>query len=309
MHTSVFNDDMKVLKNFRVIARSFTAFLGIVSTVALNGESILVEAEVLAADAAENMLLIRYEAMEDQRSAGEQHVQVGHGDALNGYLNKKIRGNLIFSGDLWRLEKIWPVDLQADQLLERVNRQLRRDTVTRGRRAYRAAGDYIPSFALYNQRGEVVQSRQLQGKFVVLNFIFTRCAVPTMCPAATANMGRLQREARASGIEDLELVSISFDPDYDTPGVLRNYAQMHGLDPVNFTLLTGPKQAIEDILTQFGILTVDEDGTIHHTMATLLIDQKGKIVFRREGSRWSYQDFIERLKALSDEETGPVTEG
>ena len=290
---------MKVLKNFGVIARSFAAFLGVACTGPLIEEPLLVEAEVLAADPVENTLLIRHEALGERLSAGERRVYVGHGDALNGYLDSKIRGNLILSEDAWRLEKIWPIESQADKILGDINRQLRRDTVTRGSRAYRAVGEYIPSFALYNQRGEMVQSTQLQGKYVVLNFIFTRCAVPTMCPAATANMARLQQEARASGMEDLELVSISFDPEYDTPGVLRNYAEIHGLDPVNFSLLTGPKQVIDDLMTQFGILTVDEEGTINHTMATLLIDQKGKIIFRREGSRWSYQEFIERLEALS----------
>ena len=294
---------MKVLKNFRVIARNFTAFLGIVSTIPLNGEPIGVRAEVLAADAVENTLFIRHEAVEDGLPAGERQVKVGRGDALNGYLNRKIRGNLITSEGLWRLEKIWPVDPQGDKILADINRQLRRDTVTRGRKVYRAVGEYSPSFALYNQMGEVVQFTQLQGKYVVLNFIFTRCAVPTMCPAATANMGRLQQQAREVGIEDLELVSISFDPEYDTPGILRNYAEIHGLDLANFNLLTGPKQAIDDIMTQFGILTVEEDGTINHTMATLLIDRKGRIIFRREGSRWSYKDFIERLEALSDQGT------
>ena len=256
---------------------------------------IAIEAQVIGKGAQASTLLIRHEGVAGLPS-GELTVAVGSGDM--GYSGRRVRGVLIRSEDQWRLERIWPVDEAMYKLLATTNRQLRRDTVTRGQKVYRSLGEYLPTFALYDQDGKVILSHAFRGKDMVLNFIFTRCAVPTMCPAATANMAALQRQAQATGIEDLELVSISFDPEYDTPGVLRAYAETRGLDLENFTLLTGPKEAIRDLLKQFGILTVNKDGAIQHTMATLLIDKKGKLRFRKEGSRWTPTEFLEQLNAL-----------
>ena len=65
---------------------------------------------------------------------------------------------------------------------------LRQDTVIRGRNAYREIGENLPDFALYDQNGGVVQPDRFRGRQIVLNFIFTRCPDPKMCPASTAKM-------------------------------------------------------------------------------------------------------------------------
>ena len=267
----------------------------------LQGDSFPLEAQVIAADLESRSLHLRYEGLMSDLPSGvptdELKVAVGQGDALIGYVDRSIRGQLLNSEGRWRLERIWPATPDVERLMAKINRQLRRDTVTRGRKVFRSVGEYIPDFALYDQDGRMVTARQLRGKRIVLNFIFTRCMVPTMCPAATARMASLQREAHAAGVADLQLVTITFDPEYDTPGILKNYARTHALDTATFSLLTGPKRTIDDLMTQFGILTENEDGTIDHTMATLLIDARGRISYRREGSLWSADDFLERLLA------------
>ena len=55
---------------------------------------------------------------------------------------------------------------------------------------------------------------------------------------------------------------------------------------------------MDDLLRQFGILTVEEDGTINHTMATLLIDQNGRVAFRKEGSSWTVKEFLKEAREL-----------
>lgn len=225
-------------------------------------------------------------------------VRVNPGDLEVGYVGKLIEGRLLKSAGAWRLETIWPREPVQEQIMEDVNTQLRRDTATRGRRMVRLAGDHIPNFALYNEDGELVQSVDLRGELLVLNFIFTRCPIPTMCPANTTRMARLQRELADRGMEGIHLISISLDPEYDTPGIMRYYAESRGLDLENFSFLSGPKPVVDDILRQFGILTMEKDGTIDHTMATLIIDQNGKIVHRKDGSRWSVEDFLKRLEGL-----------
>ena len=131
---------------------------------------------------------------------------------------------------------------------------------------------------------------------MIMNFIFTRCAMPTMCSAATARMAALQDHTGESGIRDLQFVSISFDPEYDTPGILKAYMMNYDIDPRNFSFLAGEPSAIRDILTQSGVVAKAEAGTINHTLATILIDTNGRILFRKDGSRWDVDDFLTRLQ-------------
>ncbi|HYD85253.1 MAG TPA: SCO family protein, partial [Opitutus sp.] len=151
-------------------------------------------------------------------------------------------------------------------------------------------------FALYDQNGEVVQSGRFRGKKIMLNFIFTRCPVATMCPAATVKMIATQKAAREAGVEDIEFVSITLDPAYDTPGVLKDYADTRGIDTANFSLLTGPENAIRDLLANFGVIAEFEGDLLKHTLATLLIDEQGRIIHRADGSQWEPKDFVAKMK-------------
>jgi protein SCO1/2 len=132
----------------------------------------------------------------------------------------------------------------------------------------------------------------------VLNFIFTRCRAATMCPASTTRMSELQALAREGGMEELHFVTITFDPEYDSPGILRQYADSYGLEHDNFHLLTATQELVDDLLRQFGILTMEEDGTINHTMATLLVDANGRVAFRKEGAKWTTEEFLKEAKQL-----------
>jgi protein SCO1/2 len=166
----------------------------------------------------------------------------------------------------------------------------------RGKEAYREIGEKLPEFTLLDQEGRTVSPGRFRGKQVVLNFIFTRCPVATMCPAATFRMMDLQKAARAAGAKDFELVSVSLDPEYDTPGVLKEYADARGIDTSNFSFLTGPDTAVRQLLTQLGVIREFEGATIKHTLATVLINEQGKITYRVDGSTWSVDDFVGHLK-------------
>jgi protein SCO1/2 len=117
-----------------------------------------------------------------------------------------------------------------------------------------------------------------------------------MCPAATLKMMALQKAAREAGVANLELVSISFDPANDTPGVLKEYAAVRNIDTSNFTFLTGPDAAVRQLLAQMGIIREFEGDTIKHTLATLLIDEQGRIIHRVDGSQWDSQEFLSKMK-------------
>jgi protein SCO1/2 len=185
----------------------------------------------------------------------------------------------------------------SDAALAAAALALRQDTFTRGKNAYREVGEAAPSFTLLNQDGQPTAFDRFRGKRVVLNFIFTRCPVATMCPASTAKMMSLQAAAQKAGIADLELVSISFDTAYDTPPVLKAYADARGIDTTHWSFLTGPEPAIRDLLAQFGVIAEPGENVFKHSLATLLIGRDGKIQHRIDGSAWSPDEFLARLKS------------
>jgi len=247
-------------------------------------------------DPAHKTLLVSHDAVEGFMPAMTMEFRVSSADVTAAKEGEHIRGAL-FPDDPKgaRLEQIWPVDPVAESIITAAQNALRQDTSARANHAYREIGETLPDFGLYNQEGQVVTAARFHGKQVMLNFIYTRCPIATMCPASTAKMVEVQRLARAEGVTSLELITITLDPEYDTPAVLKDYAKTHEIDPVNFSLLTGPEKAIKDLLTQFGIIANFEGGILKHTLATLLIDPNGKIIWREDGSQWAPEEFVRKM--------------
>lgn len=105
----------------------------------------------------------------------------------------------------------------------------------------------LPAFRLTNQLGAPYGTDELRGKVWVANFMFTSC--PSSCPRLTRHMARVQ--ARLSDVRDeVKLVSFSVDPSVDTPARLRTYAARYGVDPRQWSMLTGPNDAVQRISVQ-----------------------------------------------------------
>lgn len=251
---------------------------------------------VVKVDPERGTLLVDHEEIPGYMPAMVMEFKVSAGDLANAKPGQRLRGELVQeTGGEFRLEKIWPIDATADAAVAAGTNALRQDTTIRGKRAYREVGENLPDFALYDQSGSVVSPARFRGKRVVINFIYTRCPIATMCPAATERMTSLQRQAKAAGVTNLELISITLDPEFDTPGVLHQYAADRGIDTSNFSFLTGPESAIKDLLRQFGVIAMAEGSILQHTLATLLINENGRIVHRVDGSNWDVQEFVDKL--------------
>lgn len=252
--------------------------------------------EIVKILADRDTLLVSHDKIPNYMMAMTMEFKVTKADLANAKEGQRIRAELVQRGeDLW-LEKIWPDDTVTKSTLDAATKALVQDTAMRGKEAYREIGENLPTFTLLDQEGRTVAASRFRGKKVVLNFIFTRCPIATMCPAATLRMGELQRAARAAGAKDFELVSVSLDPEYDTPGILREYAEVRGLDTSNWSFLTGPDTAVRQLLAQLGVIREFEGSTIKHSLATVLIDEQGRIVYRVDGSTWQVEDFVRRLK-------------
>jgi protein SCO1/2 len=213
---------------------------------------------------------------------------------------KRFRARLVDNGKgNLHLQAVEPIDEAKEQQVKAAAHQLRQDTAMRGKGAYREVGETVPQFSLYNQEGDVVSFERFRGRRVVLNFIYTRCPIATMCPASTMRMMALQQAAKEKGVTNFELVSLSLDPAYDTPTVLKDYAKARGIDTTHFTFLTGPESAVRDLLRQFGVIVEPGENYLKHTLATLLIDERGKIIHRVDGTAWLPAEFLSRLPVPS----------
>jgi protein SCO1 len=253
--------------------------------------------EVVSADPAKKILVVRHNEVSGYMPAMTMDFPVSEGDAEAARPGEHIRAELVVEkGGTVRLERIWPDDKVSLDAVGAGARMLRQDTLEKGNAAYREIGDKIPDFVLYDQEGRVVDSARFRGKQVMLNFIYSRCPVANMCPLSTSKMIETQKLARQAGIPNIEFVSITLDPDYDTPGVLKDYAEARRIDTGNFSFLTGPEVAIRDLLTQFGVIAEFKDGILNHTLATLLIDDKGQVSWRADGSAWEPKEFVARMR-------------
>lgn len=252
---------------------------------------------VVSVDETKKILVVQHEEIVGYMPAMTMEFVVSAGDAAVLKAGQRIRAEMIpVKGGDFRLEKIWPDEKSAADAVAAGALKLRQDTFTLGKNAYREVGENAPDFTLFDQEGRVVQSGRFRGKMVMLNFIFTRCPVATMCPASTMKMRSAQKMAAEAGAKGIEFVSISLEPSYDTPGVLKEYAKGYGIDTSNFTFLTGPATAVKDLLTQFGVIAELKGELIQHTLSTILIGEDGKIVYREEGSTWEPKEFVARMR-------------
>ena len=252
--------------------------------------------EIVKVDAARATLLVHHDDIKDFMPSMTMEFKVTKGDLAIAKEGQHIRAELVLRDGGMYLEKIWPDDAATQRALDAAAKALVQDTSMRGKEAYREIGENLPEFTLLDQTGQAVSGSRFRGKQIVLNFIFTRCPIATMCPAATERMARLQKAARDAGVKDFELISISLDPEYDTPGVLKEYADLRGLDTSNWSFLTGPDTAVRQLLAQLGVIREFEGATIKHTLATVLINEQGRISYRVDGSTWDIDDFVRRLK-------------
>ena len=235
----------------------------------------------------------------DEIESGKKYnFRVGLGDQSDQYVGREIHANAVYYSNRWHLESIFPITGVGSKAYNDLNEKFHRMVKPMSRRNFVQEEDYIIAFSGINQEGDFFQFKDFLGKVVVINFIFTRCQAMEMCPASTMRMSLLQDKAREMSLDGLHLLSITFDPEYDSPGILKQYAKSYDIEFDTFTLMTAKPLWVEDLMRYFGIITMEQDGTINHTMATLLIDQKGRIHYRKEGSVWKVDDFLTRAQEL-----------
>ena len=148
-------------------------------------------------------------------------------------------------------------------------------------------GAPVPDFELIDQAGARVTLSAFKGKVVAVTFVYTRCPLPDYCPRMVANF-RVVRDRFADRMDrDLVLLTISFDPKYDTPDMLRKYAQGQRAGGPGWHFLTGDGARIERVSAAFGIQYWAEEGLITHSLQTAVIDRNGRLAATVEGKEFN----------------------
>jgi protein SCO1/2 len=156
----------------------------------------------------------------------------------------------------------------------------------------------VPDFTLTNQARMRVSLSQLRGKVVVMNFIYTSCALPQFCYRMTNHFGVLQSRFAGLGGRDLVLLSVTFDPTRDTPEVLSDYATQWKADTARWHFLTGSSDEIERVAIPLGLDYFPDEGLITHSLRTVIIDRAGRLRANVEGNRFTAQQLGDLVKAV-----------
>lgn len=167
-------------------------------------------------------------------------------------------------------------------------------------------GTEVPDFGLVNQDGQRIRLAQYRGKALALTFVYTRCPQPDQCTLMSDNFAAIDQELRKQPevYDQTHLLTISFDPDYDTPKVLRSYGASHTgrySDETfqHWEFATGTKDEVKGIAQFFGLRyyqdTESGDEQVIHSMRTAIIGPDGKVFKLYRGNEWKPEQIVSDL--------------
>jgi protein SCO1/2 len=166
-------------------------------------------------------------------------------------------------------------------------------------------GTEVPAVKLVNQDGRPLDLGRLRGRAVLLTFIYTRCPFPDQCPRLSGNFAALHRELERDAAlrPRTHLLSVTLDPAYDTPKVLRSYgaAYTERFDAETFEhwdFATGEPDEIRRLAQFFGLAYKEESGQIVHALRTALVAPDGKVYKIYRGNEWKPEQVLADMRSL-----------
>lgn len=182
---------------------------------------------------------------------------------------------------------------------------------------YLMPGDEVPNQVFVDQDGRERDFNTIRGnRPIAITFIYTKCPIPTFCPAMDRQFAEAQALIKDKGLETkAALLSVSFDPKNDTPAVLKKHAEKLGFDPRMWTFVTGEREAIDGFATSMLVTLVRGAGApsaapalgwpeaanpdeIGHTLRTTIVGRDGRIVKSYSGADWTPQELVAELERL-----------
>ena len=173
-------------------------------------------------------------------------------------------------------------------------------------------GDAVPDFQLVNQDGKPIHLSQYAGKALALTFVYTRCPQPDQCTLMSSNFAAVDQELQKQpdAYAKTHLLTISFDPDYDSPKVMRSYGASHTgrySDETfqHWEFATGSADQVKGIAQFFGLRyfhdTESGEDLVIHSLRTAVIGPDGKVLKLYRGNEWKPAELVEDLRELAEQ--------
>ena len=163
-------------------------------------------------------------------------------------------------------------------------------------------GDEVPDFTMVNQDGKDIRLHNFNGKALLLTFIYTRCPLPEYCNLMSTNFADVDRalEKQPDVYSKTHLLSITIDPEYDTPKVLRSYGAAHTERYENETFAhwdfaTGTKDQIKGVAQFFGLRYFQGNDQIVHGLRTVIVGPNGKVVKVYRDNQWKPEEVVDEM--------------
>jgi protein SCO1/2 len=162
-------------------------------------------------------------------------------------------------------------------------------------------GETVADALLVNQEGTAQPFSKLRGHRVALTFIYTRCPLPEFCPLMDRHFAAVQKTLKSTpALADVRLLTMTLDPEFDTPAVLKPHAQKMNADPAIWSFVTAEPKDAARFASQFGIYMERNPGSaidITHNLRTAVIDAEGRLVTAHSGNDWTPAQLVADLKA------------
>ena len=164
-------------------------------------------------------------------------------------------------------------------------------------------GAAVPDITFTDEAGQPRRLSSYRGTYTLLTFIYTRCPLPDYCPRMNAHFAAVQRGLQAAPLlsRNVRLISVSFDPEFDTPARLAAKAGELGADPELWHFVTAPRADVDAFGAKLGLSVIREgaDGSnITHNLRTVLLDRDGKLARTYNGKEWVPEEVVRDLQAL-----------
>ncbi len=253
-----------------------------------------IEGRVVSVDAAKHTIIL------------DHHEVVGYMKAMT--MGFQVR-------DQWVFNVVHPGDTVQATLVVANDAYLENISVTQGRGAADVSttspmhlpqkGEQVPDFQFINQEGKKIHLAQFRGEPLLITFIYSRCPLPDYCIRMSNNFAEVAETLQKSNpgaFGKLQMLSISIDPEFDDPKVLRAYGKNYAasVDPElkHWSFATGKREDIRKAAEFFGLSYEKQNGQIIHDLRTALVDKDGKIAEFYSGNQWKPASVASELAQL-----------
>ena len=291
---------MKSLGIWLVVGLAMAGLVGCRKAVEPQQQSYSLRGKIVAVAAADGMVTVNHQAIPGLMEAMTMPYKLAAPETAS----ELHVGDVITARVLAEHDAAGPLHMRLDHVV--VVGQARPDTVPKIQYHVPAVGDAVPDFHLVDQSGKRIELKQFKGRAVLMTFIYTRCPLADFCPRMSGNFAEIDKalaeDKKAYG--KTHLLSVSFDPKYDTPAVLRSYGGAHTgrftQEDFKHWSFAAPSLADLQGMEQWFDVGVTGDtsdpANIMHSLSTILIGEDGRVVAWYPTYDWKVADVLGALK-------------